>query len=105
MSTNTRFTLRMGQKRLTVTLDKMLSGYLAIHLQHSPETKAARQAVREWLQQRIDEDNDPGRLITSRWLQRKVITALVSPSIVKAYDDWVIDGTPPPRSAHPDRMS
>lgn len=104
MSSNTRFSLRVGQRRLTVTLDTMLSGYLAIHLQHSPGTRAARQAIREWLHKRIEEDNDPGRLITSRWLQREVITALVSPSIVRAYDDWVMDGTPPPRRAHPDRV-
>jgi len=94
MHPNTRFHLRLGTRRTTATLDTMLSGYLAIHLGYTPQTP---QAVRRWLQDRLDEYNDPGRVAVSQWLQREVITALVDTMLSTHYLNWLLDGTPPPQ--------
>jgi len=92
---NTRFHLRLGQRRTTATLDTLLSSYLAIHLGYPPDTPQAHQAVRRWLQDRLDESNDPGRVAVSQWLQREVLTALVDTHLSTHYDNWLLDGTPP----------
>ncbi|MDZ7808953.1 MAG: hypothetical protein U5L11_00950 [Arhodomonas sp.] len=94
---NARFHLRLGTRRTTATLDTMLSGYLAIHLGCTPETPQAHQAVRRWLQDRLDEYNDPGRVAVSQWLQREVITTLVDTKLSNHYLDWLLDATPPPQ--------
>lgn len=93
---NIRFHLRLGQRRTTVTVDTLLSSCLAIHLGYPPETPEAHQTVRRWLQHRLDEHNDPGRVAVSQWLQREVITTLMDTQISTHYGNWLLDGTPPP---------
>jgi len=99
LARNTRFHLRLGERHTTATLDTLLSSYLAIRLGCSPETPQAHQAVRRWLQRRLDAHNDPGRAAVSQWLQREVLTALVDTNLSNAYSDWLLDGTPPSPSA------
>ncbi|QIT55864.1 hypothetical protein HC341_11965 [Aquisalimonas sp. 2447] len=96
LSRNTRFHLRLGERRTTVTLDTLLSSYLAIRLGLEPETPQAHQAVRRWLQHRLDEHNDPGRVAVSQWLQREVLTVVVDTKLSAHYANWLLDGTPPP---------
>ncbi|WP_290649034.1 hypothetical protein [Aquisalimonas sp.] len=96
MDRNTRFHLRLGQRRTTANLDTLLSSYLAIRLGYPPETPQAHQVVRRWLQDRLDDHNDPGRVAVSQWLQREVLTALVDTQISSDYANWLLDGTPPP---------
>ena len=91
MARSKRFNLRVGARRTSVTLDGVLSGYLALHLGHVPQTAGAHRAVREWLQARIDEDNDPGRHGVSRWLQQQVLEVIVDQALVRAYDDWLLE--------------
>ncbi len=96
MRRNTRFHLRLGQRRTTATVDTILSGYLAIRLGCTPETPEAHHAVRRWFQDRLDEHNDPRRVAVSLWLQREVITALVDTALSTHCLNWLLDGTPPP---------
>ncbi|MFO7858343.1 MAG: hypothetical protein R6V11_05405 [Ectothiorhodospiraceae bacterium] len=95
---NIRYHLRLGERRTTVTVDTLLSSYLAIRLGYPPETPAAHQAVRRWLQDRLDEHNDPGRVAVSQWLQREVISTVVDTYLSTHYANWLLDGTPPPSS-------
>ncbi len=92
---NTRFHLRHGTRRTTVSLDTMVSNYLALSLGVAPETAKAHQAVRRWLQQRLDEHNDPGRVAVSQWLQREVIETIVDKKLSTAYGTWLLGGTSP----------
>lgn len=93
---NIRFHLRLGQRRTTATVDTLLSSYLAIRLGYPPETPGAHQAVRRWLQNRLDENNDPTRVAVSQWLQQEVISTLVDTQLSTHYVNWLLDGTPPP---------
>jgi len=95
LSHNARFHLRLGQRRTTVTLDTMIASYLAIHLGCTPETPLAHQTVRCWLQQRLDEHNDPGRCAVSQWLKREVLEVIVDTHVSTAYSHWLLKGTPP----------
>ena len=94
LARNLRFHLWHGTRRTTVSLDTLLSSYLALHLGHTPETPQAHQAVRRWLQQRLNEHNDPGRVAVSQWLQRQVLDAVVDNNLSRAYGEWLLDGTP-----------
>lgn len=86
----TRYHIRHGHRRTTVSLDTQLSSYLALRLGHMPQSPEAHQAVRRWLQQRLDEHNDPGRVAVSQWLQREVIEAIVDTQLSSAYADYLL---------------
>ena len=90
---NTRFHLRHATRRTTVSLDTMVAGYLALSLGVAPETPQAHQAIRRWLQQRLDVHNDPGRVALSQWLQREVIKTIVDKHLSAAYGNWLLEGT------------
>ena len=86
----TRYHIRHGQRRTTVSVDTHLSSYLALRLGHRPQSPEAHQAVRHWLQQRLDEHNDPGRVAVSQWLQGEVIDAIVDKTLSSAYADYLL---------------
>jgi len=85
----TRHHVTLGPKRTTVTLDKTLSILLSLQLGHTPGTPQAKNAVRLWLQARIDQSGDYCRGLISHWLQEKVIFALVSRELDGRYVDWL----------------
>lgn len=100
LSRNTRFHLRLGERRTTVTLDTVLASYLALRLGQAPETVQAHRAVRRWLQACLDEQNDPGRVSVSQWLQRQALAAVADPALVDAYADWLLEATPRPQPVY-----
>jgi hypothetical protein len=72
-------------------LDKILSTLLSLKLDVQPETAKAHNAIRQWLQRRLDEENDPGRVLVSEWLQKEAILYLVEETALnKAYGDWLL---------------
>ncbi len=68
---------RQAQKRTNVSLDATLVTLLALKLDHLPGSSQAHHAIRQWLQQRLDELNDPGLYQVSQWLPSQVVLALV----------------------------
>lgn len=85
-----RYHVTLGDKRTTVTLHDTLAGVLAIKLRQTPGTGEAHSAVRTWLQEQLDENNDPGRAYVSRWLQQEALLFIADKKISKAYLDWYL---------------
>jgi hypothetical protein len=83
-----RYHVRLGKRRTTVTMDTIVSEYLALHLRVEPSTEA-HSAVRGWLQGRLDESNDPGRFRVSQWLLGQAVEAVARPSLVEAHGRWL----------------
>jgi hypothetical protein len=85
-----RYHVTLGKKRTTVNLDNMLSILLSLQLGQKPQTPRAHSVVRQWLQARLDDGNDPGRSRTSQWLNNEVIQALITPKLEERYGQWVM---------------
>ncbi len=86
-----RYHVKLGQKRTTVTLDNILSTLLSLKLGKQPESKEAHKVIRQWLQARLDENNDAARTLVSEWLQDQVILYLIENTpLDKAYGDWIV---------------
>ena len=83
--------LSLGQKRTTVSLDTMLSDLLAIRLGSRPQSPQAHGAVRAWLQQQLDQTNDPGRVRVSQWLRDQALLFLVDKHLSNTYLDWLLE--------------
>jgi hypothetical protein len=56
-----RYYVRLGKRRTTMTMATIVSKFLALHPRVEPGDTEAYSAVRAWLQQRLDQDNDPSR--------------------------------------------
>src|ERR1700730_8983675 len=79
----------LGDHRTTVSIDNILSELMALKLGHDPDAPEAHGAIRRWLQDRLDDANDPGRSRTSQWLQAQIVEALVSDKLAAAHGRWV----------------
>ena len=86
-----RYHLSLGHKRTTVSLDNILSELLAIRLGLCPQSAQAHGAVRLWLQQQLDQANDPGRIRVSQWLREQAILFLVDNKLSNTYLDWFLE--------------
>jgi hypothetical protein len=62
-------------------MDTILSEYLSVYLGTDPYTLEAHTAVRRWVQDRIDADNNPRRSGVSQWIVGQVLNVIVSPEI------------------------
>jgi hypothetical protein len=78
----------LGDHRTTVSIDNILSELLALKLGYAPDAPEAHAAVRQWLQDRLDQANDPDRDRTSQWLQARIVEAIVSNKLALAHDRW-----------------
>ncbi len=87
----TRYHVTLAQKRTTVSLDNLLSNLLAIHLGSLPQSPQAHRTVRAWLQDRLDQANDPGRILVSQWLRDQALLVLVDQPLANAYLDWLLE--------------
>ena len=86
-----RYHLTLGPKRTTVSLDPLVSDLLAIRLDCVPQSPQAHGRVRTWLQQRLDQDNDPGRIGVSQWLREQAILFLVDTQLSTTYLDGLLE--------------
>ncbi len=86
-----RYHLTLGHKRTTVSLDRLLSDLLAIRLGAFPHAPKAHGVVRTWLQQQLDQTNDPGRVRVSRWLRDQALLFLVDKYLSDTYLDWLLE--------------
>lgn len=85
-----RYHLNLGRKRTTVSVSDTLSQLMALKLKLEPETKEAHTGIREWLQDRLDEHNDPGRIAVSQWLQDEAVLFLVDTKLSEKYSEWIL---------------
>lgn len=87
----TRFHIRLGDQRTTISADTILTAMLAIKLGHDPDNAA--QVAREWLQARLPDkvgtDKGIGKR-TSQAARELMIEAIADKKLSRAYDDWVI---------------
>ncbi len=44
--------------------------------------------LQRWLQEQLDENDDPGRLQVSQWLRSQVIFEIADASLAQQYTDW-----------------
>lgn len=79
----------LGDRRTTVSLDGAVAFFLALKLGHEPGTPEAKKAVRQWMQDRLDEHGDPHRVLVSGWLKFEVLRFLVDKKLAGEYDRWV----------------
>ena len=84
-----RYHVMVGDKRTTVSLHATLSAFMAIKLKQEPEVPEAHTAIRQWLQDRLDEFDDPGRVLVSQWLQGEAIELVADRHLIKLYKAWI----------------
>jgi hypothetical protein len=91
--------VKLGEHRVTVGVDEVLSDLLTLKLGGTPDDADAHSRVRRWLQDRIDEaTSNPERAtcslridashLVSRWLRLRIVEALVSDELAQAYGRW-----------------
>ena len=83
--------VRVGDRQTTVSMSDTMAELLALHLGTKPGTPEAAKAVRKWLQKKLDEYRDPGRIRISGWLQDRVLEELVYKELSDKYTDWMLD--------------
>jgi len=83
--------VRLGTRETTVSIHPVLETMLSLHLDAQPGTPPARKAVRAWMQQRLDQHGDPGRIAVSHWLQGVIVEELVSSDLKRKYDEWLLE--------------
>ena len=88
MSRNDTYHITLGKRRTTVSLDNIISQFIALKLEKVPETIEAYTAVREYLQIKVDEAKDPGRSYVSQWLREQCLFDLLDKKISSKYWDW-----------------
>ena len=90
MARQSRYHVQHGEAvRTTVSLDNVLSSLLALKLGHEPGTKDAHAAVRQWLQDRLDQAADPGRKKVSQWLAGEGALLIADKKISESYLKWL----------------
>ena len=83
-----RYHVLLGTRHTTVSLDPASSDMLALKLGHEPRTDAARAAIRDYLQKKLDESNDPHRTRVSQWLREGILLDLVDKKLSTKYWAW-----------------
>ena len=83
--------VRLGTRRTTVSLDKIISTLLSLKLGCDPKTEDAHSAVRAYLQDQLDHTNDPDRTSVSQWLREEVLLDLVDKKLATTYWRWFDD--------------
>ncbi len=88
----TRVHIRLGSKRTTVTVDRVLFELMAINLGALPDEPEAHGLVRDWLQDtiisRLGDENV--RKSASQWARIYLIEAIAKTRLINRRDDWLI---------------
>lgn len=83
-----RFHVSLGTRRTTISVDRILSTLMSLHLGAQPNTPAAHLALRKWLQMHLDRNADPHQRDLTHWLRGKIAEALISVDLKQKYDQW-----------------
>jgi hypothetical protein len=84
-----RYHLRRNGGETTVSIDNILAELLALKLGRQPDAEDAHQAVRLWLQDRLDKSIDPTRIHLSQWLQARIVEEIASWELREKRDAWL----------------
>ena len=84
-----RYHLRRNGGETTVSIDAILAELLVLKLGRQPDDEDAHQAVRLWLQDRLDKSMDPTRLHLSQWLQARIVEEIASWELREKRDEWL----------------
>ena len=88
MHVSVRYHLKLSSHRTTISLDKILSDLLAIHLGVKPETVEAYQAVRKKLEEFIAHDLGRSGKRLSHYLTEKVILTISDKFLSEKYQNY-----------------
>ena len=88
MSRQEIFHVRLGKRRTTISVDKIVSTLLALHLDAEPGTIQAHAAVRAYFQSKLDESSDPGRHYVTAWLREQALFDVLDNGLSKKYWAW-----------------
>src|SRR5512135_2858398 len=75
-------------REMCETGTKVTSDLLALKLGYDPRSEDARAAVRAYLQEKLDEKNDPGWTSVSQWLREEALLDLVDKRLSGKYWRW-----------------
>ncbi len=92
-----QYFVRLGDLHTSVCLEPILTTLLALKLGQSPRQPDAHQAIQAWLQQQLNDSQDPTRCYVSQWLQEQVLLAIAEQPLSERYQQWVVDEAPPRR--------
>ena len=85
-----RYHVHCRGKRTTVSLSTTLAELLALQLGHTPDTPGAQQAIRQWLQHRLERNPAAGHSYLSQYLQSQVIFALIDRALYERHTQWLL---------------
>src|SRR5512142_2740514 len=80
--------VQLGKRRTTVSLDPIVSILLSLKLGHDPGTEDAHSAVRAYLQEKLDNKNDPDWTSVRQWQRKKVVLDLLDKKLSAKYEKW-----------------
>ena len=85
--TNTlRFHVVLGERRTTVSMDKILSDFLTLHFGKRRARRSRHGHPRLGTARNLG-SNDPGRIAVSQWLAGQALVLLARPELVEAWMD------------------
>jgi hypothetical protein len=84
-----RYHITRGGHEMTVMIDTILAELLVLKLGRQPDDEDAHQAVRLWLQDRLDKSIDPTRIHLSQWLQARIVEEIASWELREKRDAWL----------------
>ena len=96
-----RYHVHHHGKRTTVSLSLTLAELLALKLEQTPDTDAAHQAIRQWLQHRLDRNSAASHRDVSQYLQSQVIFALIDRALYERHTQWLLSTSAAQRPAEP----
>jgi len=87
-----RYHILRRDTRTTASLDTTLSALMSLRLKTEPATPQAHLAIRDWIQHRVNERDDPGQPQSSQWLQSEIVLFLVDRKLSETYGDGCLNG-------------
>ena len=85
MKRTVRFHVYMGKRRTMTSLDAVVAEYLAIKLCGHAEGKKAKQALKEWIQTKVDDHGDPNRALLTHWLHKQALQEIIDKDLLDQY--------------------
>lgn len=91
MATQDRYHIHFGNRRTTITVDRVVSELLAVKLGVLPDASEAHSLVRQWFENTLHDklgENVPGGNRISQDARQYAIEALADKKLINAVWDW-----------------
>ena len=93
-----RFCEHVGVRFPCVT--RPIAFFMALKFGLEPRSAEAKRTIREWLQDQLDAQDDPGQVAVSQWLRFKAIQYLADKILSKRYEKWLDEQIDRPTHAY-----